>query len=592
MPFWRLNKKVDGESNKYYKILTFIILCLYRKLTKRNFMKKIICLIILLGIPGIGISQTQDYNTKTYYPSPNSESKLGFSLLKPEEYKYYFLAISPDSKYDNTPRNFYPNSIPMVYSIYDVRTMKEVRPWYNTPELKSSPIFSSESFFKILPSGDLFFMVKQGFLGSWYVCTNKNGQLKYSIRADDRNMERKEFLVNNEITKASYIKNNDLWVADFDVNSGKFSSDKQVTSLGIFNSGFISSTIFHWYENTIIMNHANNHIYIDINTGNLLDNLTKFEYNRQKVTYGHSLVSPNGRWVYIKGLDETSRTSVFFDCKEFKLKNVKPSFLTDDRGKTDVFWIGEETFLASPFTVRNSRSVPRNIDNSVFASQAFQIDLNNNLPQNASIGYYNKKFTFVNTLGNNEESSFQQYRYSDFGDSYISEGDFSWLSGYLRETYSIGPKAHNLLLTYESVATGSNYNSLVEPNKCSIYDVIKREIHDLHLFESLAADKQDIYSNYYWLDEENLLFNFTVHQVGISNQGTYIYHIPTRKKVKLNSYPISNMTTDIVSMSEVKQVVFKANNFLWKCNFDGSELVKVGDRTTNFQILQRFISPF
>lgn len=258
------------------------------------------------------------------------------------------------------------------------------------------------------------------------------------------------------------------------------------------------------------------------------------------------------------------------------------------------FGLEKKYFLASPFTVRDERSVPRNIINGVFASQAFQINLSDNLPQNATIGYANKKFTYRATLGGHEEeSSFQQYRYDGFGGSYISGGDFSWLSSYLLNDYSVGPKASNLFLTYKSVATDYNYNSLIQSNKYSIYNVIKREIHDLHFFESLPVEKQDIYSSYYWLDEENLLFNFTVGQVGISNQGTYIYHIPTRKKVKLNSYPIRNMTTDIVSMPEIKQVVFKANNFLWKCNFDGSELVKVGgDRTTNFQALQRFISPF
>lgn len=96
-----------------------------------------------------------------------------------------------------------------------------------------------------------------------------------------------------------YIKDNDIWAADLNWQTGKEANHRQLTQLGTFKS-YSGIGFSHWYENRILMmlgGVRQRGYMLNTTTGELKDMIPTKDYFYKDYTYYQS---PTGRYLWIK----------------------------------------------------------------------------------------------------------------------------------------------------------------------------------------------------------------------------------------------------------------------------------------------------
>lgn len=531
--------------------------------------------------------------------------------LKPEDYKFYLLALASktrftkDFEYNGDYKKLLSNT-----SIFDTRDMKEVKSWYNYQRSH----YGKEKVVKQFSNGDIFFIYELGRDNEYFVLVSPNGDIKYKTPSFvsseyPETTNRGKLTLNDELNKVLYIRNGDVWIANFDVATGKVTGDKQITMIGTFS---YSGRPWHWYENTVCIDK----LFLNISTGALLDvnqvplieelfrNAGNRTFNDALKKYGASRpTSPNKRWIFLSVYHpdyhlpkdatlEKKDGTFFFDCKDFSVKRIGPAFhFTNwDGWQTNPFWIGDEVFLAAPIDYELPYKSRVRVSPNVLAEkykEVFVVDLQKQMNQTV-IG--SKQVTY---RVNKRDFLINVFTYNG-GEQKRLQGDFSWLATTNPQFVNSSPRGQRIILDYSSLITNPAHKQLVNtmPKKVIVFNT-KTLTTDSLDFEGDGFSKS---SNYtipgllYWLDEEHIIFSLDSRIVGVAKQGTYIENLNTKKKTKLVSYMIdTNGLSNIASMEEQKTVFFNANGYLFRCNFDGSGLIKLSEEQNYFRNLMPFL---
>ena len=520
--------------------------------------------------------------------------KSKFPLLKPEDYKYYFLAYNNETKFDNELRHFTDyDAAPLHTSIYDVRTMQEVRPWYsyNRNSIYKYPVLPRP---RILPSGDLFFVYNPNSDRSGvYVLTAPNGTLRYAFASNDAKFvgDRGAQVINEECNRIVYWKERDIWTANFDPQTGKFSGDRQVTKVGIFNS----IAPWNWYKETLCIDDY----FVNLSTGQILDDKQVPKADPYSYTYGTNeyaklgpgFLSPNRRWIYLMSVKPEIANSdfmiekaggkmkdgtYFFDCQDFSIKKVAPIFSFDDFNFP--FWVNGETFLAAPHDFL--REINPNTNVAKYYN-IYKVDLQHPMLNTTT----RKQFSHVNIGTGIVDTDFLLY---DDKDQKRIIGDFSWLNRIPRQSISASPTGKRIIIKSNSFFDPQYVQFGGDKNLKRI--VYNSQNNAVEPFDILNLDAK-YEPTLFWLDDERVVFSLNSEEVGVSDQGTYLYNFATKQRVKLTPYLLQKDRSPVVALLEANTILFLANGYLWKCNGDGTDVQKTTIKPGILQELTPFLLP-
>ena len=348
------------------------------------------------------------------------------------------------------------------------------------------------------------------------------------------------------------VKDGDLWYHDINIKSGKKSLGRKLTELGVFNNQF---KYMFWYEDKIGLDPmvSGGSYILNVMTGEITETPTEMYIPRKR-----DILSPSGRYLIIPSSSGSAKGDMFYDiesneiCHEliYALSETKEGY----RREHFLFWSSDDVYVSSireggigsemiklKFTnVENSQThevVLYNPEESIHYKKTGQ-------QPNASVGFptnlfprgYRDKFSKLNGLFMPENFNQKYILYTQHFRE-LDKKIFSW-----QDRNQLSVVMLNLF----------NGNKTI-----------------LHQKESeMVGFDRILYRT--WITPTKLVYTT---QGDIIKQGTWLLDVETNKKEKITPFA----ATSFWNFKNTKYFMFIANNKLYRCNKDGSDLKIIED---------------
>ena len=307
------------------------------------------------------------------------------------------------------------------------------------------------------------------------------------------------------------IYNNDAWVGDFDLSTGSISNMHQVTQ-----SGVMSAKYYGYLRNNILL--LDGHI-INTKDGTFLN---------ANIPYSNIL----------------SDTCHFY---HMPIKDSGNSILSTFEGWKQWYGIGGK------------------IDGN-FINAAHWLNREQT------------KILFRKTKPNGETSQFiREYNYKTYP-SPSKVTDVTWKESVATQTGELW---------------SGNVDLAMSPNSKYLFIPGVVGVSNVYNLETLAEYTLPLTFGQYptietaWADDTHVVITMRPDRIGgpdrlneqtiitAETQGTYILDLETKQMKRLTPYLIQDYGQNFVRLLNAKTILFVANNYVFKCNSDGSELIQV-----------------
>lgn len=466
----------------------------------------------------------------------NSKSKIG--PLRTKDYPYYILvkrgAAGPEYK------SFY--TLPSYNSgkqgdftggpiVLDVRTGKEVSWWTLGGE---NYYFSSYNMLVNHVDANFKRIIKFDTTGLY------KGEFFIESSEETPVLGRQKLTLSTDWKKAIAQFNNDLWMWDFDLERGIFSNPSQVTSNGVMGTGDIYLKGNNAVVNAGPFTNSKSHI-VNLSTGKYTN-------------------IGNGVWDIYN--NEYIDDVFFVDHREaLSSREIRgywsissQKFAQSDENSRHYMWMDRKNTVALAITTLNNG----------FAKLT-RMDISNNMNNTADTPFFSKHYKL----------------------STANKGHIPTLPGL--NYFPVSPSTKKIYYNYEEFPTRTSGNT-ERARKLGVVDFDKgvEKIYDI----SLAISKVSILGyKFAWTDDDHLLFNAALGskinglEITEANQGTYILDLQTGESKRLTPYLIEpfkelgkfkpNQDLKVFPLKNTEFIIFVANNYLFRCKKDGSELVQM-----------------
>lgn len=504
----------------------------------KNFQTVLIAILVALLLSTCGSKQSKETNETNEFNSLVSDSIRGnttrsgesvgtdvFGNLNPADYRYYF--VGSVNRPGSVLQRYHPtgnvNNITDIAAVIDARTLKDLNIWVD-----NSRAFQ---YTKQLPSGDLFTFDGAGFISTSNTVGlfSPTGQLRYYkpafIPIKSMYSGGIPVVLSSDQKHGAYIKDNDIWTADFVVSTGNFINQKQLTQTGIFTG----QPIWNMYGKTI----AIGNYLVSMETGQIINlNETKLrfglsEYMKSGIDMGTEHISPSRRWIYFQGGDFRNYGNYVFDCSTFTQVSL---------GQFDsqrYYWASDNTLAIS---------IGR--DGSV--DKAILLDVNQGITKAIEIP--------------DGEQMFEN------------------------EVYLTPSPDHRYFLINPQKAN----------KRAKVFNTQTRSLQELNFYWPMRGYA---FSKVFWLGPDDILFNQHEGQVGTDQKGTYLCNVKSREVKKITAYTIDNdqptyswSKPSVVGLPGANIILFVANGYLFRCQFDGSDLKQMSTKPNEILLYAPFLN--
>ncbi len=455
--------------------------------------------------------------------------------LKVADYPYYILVTRANdwkkpefsTFYTLKPETQLPGGAPFI--LLDIRTGKEVAWWYyrETSYIKSKDLLISQNMPK--PFFPYHF--------SLYESSGKK-KIEYNVTTDRNTpvMGELNLWPTGDLSKAITVFNKDLWLWDFDYLTGKSTNPRQVTQIGLLGP----DPIYYFHPNAIVGVATNVHgpkrsYMVNVETG-------------KSTAFGGEMVSNNEYPIN------------FFLAKNENVETGLANFKN------------QQVIIPSKNEMKHVLFLDRNNTKSLLMGPTLE-----------------NKYRFALRSPNGIVIGRETYNYRPLPPAGTAESRFFG-------DYKISPKGKNLILANQLEIKGKVKTVLLlidlESLKSEIIDISTSRLH----YKTFNCE---------WMDDENFMFvaksgeNVVDMVIDESTQGTYVYNIVTKKVKRLSPYLLDNgmgilgvrgSSYRMIRLPDSEWIVFSANNFMYKCKPDGSELTQIFQFPSLYQIEGDFLT--
>lgn len=458
--------------------------------------------------------------------------------LKPEDYPYYVLVkrhtlsqhkteykpyytLPNTRKYRGNERgDFSGHSIVM-----DIRTGKEIAWW---PERGKTYWAKREAVLvSIIPGG------RNRLVGF-----DTTGVFKYDTPLGTGNRHSAigdQFItLSTDWKRGIFVFNNDLWVINFDLKTGKLSNPRQATFNGAMPSGAIYFKGDHVITSYDPVSHNSSSI-VNLKSG--------------KFTAIEGFWSERNNYI----------TDLFYmdHNKEGWWSLIQQTFVPASANKFHAFWTNSTQTSYLYIEEKQKGKYPDTADPIYFYYQKA-----------------NEKPVMMHTPHMTKEYNFA------FAQDYSP-----YFAGNHNVTSAFSPDSSRLLI--------------VNTNDRKGVVVLDFTTHQETIHPLPTEDNNPVT----WTDSTHLFFNarpgmiVNGESIETSNQGTYVYDITTRKHSRISAYFTNPLNPGyfhpglaVWTLRGTSYTVFEANNLLFRCRPDGSELIPLVDFPGLYKIEGAFLS--
>ncbi len=343
------------------------------------------------------------------------------------------------------------------------------------------------------------------------------------------------FLTQGDLKSFIFLENRDFYKINFDVSNFTFKNKSKLTELGIF---FPVNSLRNYlaFNNNLIFSEGKSYQLksfskeiTELNDHFLTPLVTDLHKSRGFLDYNYGIISPNHRYLLYKMPKQ--------DSKVLDMQNISIKTLSQN---------GEDILFSAW------------VNDSVGYCLA-AIDPERNTAWNGHLNYTN---IYKVNFRTGEKINVAKVN-SDF-----NHGKFLYDSQnlILGKSLNVSRKGNKLMIPNPN----PSYNLGMESKKAyyHIYNV-----SNYSLIDAIVDIKLELFFTgnietlFLWTTDNHLLFS---RKENISVQGTYLFDTETGLKTKLTSYLLENA----IILEDADLIVFKANGELYKCNLNGSNLVK------------------
>lgn len=293
-----------------------------------------------------------------------------------------------------------------------------------------------------------------------------------------------------------FLKDNDVWKAEFNWIDGKFSKEIRLTELGIFNDMW-GLDILHWYNDFVFVrvniDGQSSLIQLDAKNGSVSE--FPFVYPSSKIGASAALiVSPLGRYLAISDISEDD---YIFDIEEqmkIKLINNNPY----NQAVMNGCWIDKSNFAL--------------------------LEIANNVFEFRNHDLISGKSDFTIRSNQNE------------GKIYYIMLDSKYYKHQIKES-KVSSKKSFMLAINASKAPQGDVLILDLDNETKIDPEIKWKYN-------MIID---------WIDDNTFIY---VDKSDVLKQGTYLYNVKSKEKTKITSFAAEKF----LILKDADKVLFRANN--------------------------------
>ncbi len=514
--------------------------------------ERLIIVLLLLAFVNFAYSQTKS-NAKPVKTTTTSNKSTLKGVLLPSDYKYYLLvhrgssdAVEAKPYYTLSTNTNYLSPAEGNFSGYgvilDIRTGKEVSWWPGKGETYYSK--KHKMLFNRIPGS------RDHLLGF-----DSTGVFKYDIEmatvSKGSALDRSSVKLSTDWSKGYLIFNNDIWKVDFDITKGQFSTPTQLT----FNGAMTGEILFVKGENAIVGQQTfQDDKMINLTTGKFKEIDGDWINNNTYIT----------DWFYATDINDPSKSGWWSLEKQLFLPSSPKSFHSMWLNRT------QTKALLCGFPTYNGQGGLTDNDQPAFSVKDFEA-----------------KKPSVPIPTPYMSSSAKSFLFMPNGFTGVAGAS----DGLLKE---FSPDSSRLLLG-NAGWVGGNRSYWTKETGVVVLDV-------KNLTEKVIpipfTDNQ-----YKWMDNSHIIFNaksgtkIANEEITTATQGTYIYDLNTNSYKRISNYLINeintgmtNLSIDVWSFAEVDFVVFRANDILFRCRPDGSELTPIVKFPGLYAINARFLS--
>ncbi|WP_420151807.1 hypothetical protein [Spirosoma sp.] len=497
-----------------------------------------------------GVVSGQNTRTTQAKKVQATPSKPVSYSLNPQDYKYYVLVERTassqfsDSYFNSVGRTPVPLSakrnLPSEILILNVNDMREVAWW---PQMKT---YRKDDKLYIREGGN------NTGQGEWIASTTETGKIIYQNYLTSQltgPLKSTGSLLSEDWKHTYFVNNGDVWVGDFNLVANKITNERQITSSGIIQKIKPS----YMRDNALLIGQYN----IDINTKHVVET-------------GYFEVPPI----------DSSPFYVTFDrgLSSFKIFNMNTQEMVHELPQPNIhtFWLDKEQtrylrYKKYPNLTREQRK------------------------------------TETPEQRKTRQETEKRYRFEIYDVSKKTETVVDWQNIDF-EIFGNGSLSMNKLTLTRSPSGlrfwGSFTNDLAAVNLKSNGSFF---IHDIKTLkeEPLINDSAPGWENIFWTDDNHLIFTakegsiVNGNQVTAMTQGTYIIDINTKEIKKLTPYLLSSSQKTvesadpyknfIIRLPEANLIVFEANQYLFSCHSDGSDVKQLTKYPGIYSLRQPFL---
>lgn len=351
-----------------------------------------------------------------------------------------------------------------------------------------------------------------------YIIYNSEGKYLFNLPYYDPKLK-VHYVLNKTFDKVAYVFERDLYIKDFDRNSGILSNPKQITFLGTLGHHSLPDI---WDGDGILF--GRNRLYINIKTGKVIT--TPFVLNQESYIEGYftySKSNPNGsEVVYSTRIKETNQyiTSVL-DINSGDIKLIKP-------GQSQINSFGNDFIIYTPNTIDNKEKKSYYVKDGILKKE---LDFYAYLPIQ-SLGLTTYDFAMHRV---NEKES--------LGVNYYTDG-LSW---------------------------GTN-------NKVGIYDIFSGKVEPIP--GKYVPNHMGFVTND--LIHFSISKPYDINDFIVDEQGSFLYNIKDKSVVKIFGY-VSSESYNFMShrAASTPEFLLEANKHVWLVNFETNDKFRISSEQTN-----------
>jgi len=470
-------------------------------------------LLISLKLLFVLVSTMAEGQTKKAATKPIAAKEIG--PLNVDDYGFYILVQRNGQ--DNIPADFYSLK-PNVKEKFDYRTniIMDIR---TGKEISWWPFVSQNYHSKEMNM--LYSYNSETIFG---FSTTGKPVFKNLLRMTEEPYRNKRISLSSNWEKGVFTYNQDLWIVDFNKNLGTVGKPKQIT----FN-GVMAGEVTYLKDDFA---------------------LTTQDYMGGKLSNGKLINYKTGDFIEIPERWELSNTYI---TDLFSIQGYEPGlgllakfkFIPDSQGISFISWLNPEQTKYIMAQLYSEKSNPRKRRTRYYLVESGKSQVEMKTP----------------ILSNSDYS--------------MAPDNGATVSQKIIDKHRISPNSKNIFWIY----------SMDEKNRGMLIFDLETGIesyHPIYTQEPLSYLEND---RAIWTDDEHILLTlkpgdlFNNLIITTSTQGTYIYNVLTKSSKKTTAYltdqDIRSKTLHAITSRNLTFTIFTANNLLFRCKPDGSELMQL-----------------